>query len=44
MYARPEMSFAVFVSGTESRGFRFAENVIKKYAHKNLPFLDDPYN
>jgi hypothetical protein len=23
---------------------RFAENVIKKYGHKNLPFLDDPYN
>jgi hypothetical protein len=21
----------------------FAENVIKKFAHKNLPFLDDPY-
>jgi hypothetical protein len=27
----------------EERG-RFAENVIKKYGHKNLPFLDDPYN
>jgi hypothetical protein len=27
----------------EERG-RFAENVIKKTAHKNLPFLDDPYN
>jgi hypothetical protein len=24
----------------EDRG-RFAENVIKKYGHKNLPFLDD---
>jgi hypothetical protein len=23
---------------------RFAENVIKKVGHKNLPFLDDPYN
>ena len=23
---------------------RFAENVIKKFGHKNLPFLDDPYN
>jgi hypothetical protein len=22
---------------------QFAENVIKKYGHKNLPFLDDPY-
>jgi hypothetical protein len=22
----------------------FAENVIKKVGHKNLPFLDDPYN
>jgi hypothetical protein len=27
----------------EERG-QFAENVIKKYGHKNLPFLDDPYN
>jgi len=27
----------------EQRG-RFAENVIKKVGHKNLPFLDDPYN
>jgi hypothetical protein len=27
----------------EERG-RFAENVIKKFGHKNLPFLDDPYN
>ena len=27
----------------EQRG-RFAENVIKKTGHKNLPFLDDPYN
>ena len=27
----------------EERG-RFAENVIKKVGHKNLPFLDDPYN
>ena len=27
----------------DERG-RFAENVIKKYGHKNLPFLDDPYN
>jgi hypothetical protein len=27
----------------EERGC-FAENVIKKYGHKNLPFLDDPYN
>jgi hypothetical protein len=27
----------------EERG-RFAENVIKKTGHKNLPFLDDPYN
>ena len=23
---------------------RFAQNVIKKVGHKNLPFLDDPYN
>ena len=23
---------------------RFAENVIKKVGHKNLPFLDDPYD
>lgn len=23
---------------------RFAENVIKKVGHENLPFLDDPYN
>ena len=22
----------------------FAENVIKKVGHKNLPFLDDPFN
>jgi len=21
----------------------FSENVIKKFGHKNLPFLDDPY-
>jgi hypothetical protein len=27
----------------DERG-RFAENVIKKYGHKNLPFLDDPFN
>jgi hypothetical protein len=27
----------------DDRG-RFAENVIKKFGHKNLPFLDDPYN
>jgi hypothetical protein len=27
----------------ERRG-RFAQNVIKKVGHKNLPFLDDPYN
>ncbi len=27
----------------EQRG-RFAENIIKKVGHKNLPFLDDPYN
>jgi hypothetical protein len=27
----------------EQRG-RFAQNVIKKVGHKNLPFLDDPYN
>jgi hypothetical protein len=26
----------------EQRG-QFTENVIKKFAHKNLPFLDDPY-
>jgi hypothetical protein len=23
---------------------RFAENVIKKVGHKNLPFLDDPFS
>jgi hypothetical protein len=23
---------------------RFAQNIIKKVGHKNLPFLDDPYN
>jgi hypothetical protein len=23
---------------------RFAENVIKKVGHKNLPFLDDPFH
>ena len=23
---------------------RYAENVVKKVGHKNLPFLDDPYN
>ena len=27
----------------EKRG-QFAENVIKKYGHKNLPFLDDPFS
>jgi hypothetical protein len=26
----------------DERG-RFAENVIKKVGHKNLPFLDDPF-
>ncbi len=28
----------------EAQRGRFAENVIKKFGHKNLPFLDDPYN
>jgi hypothetical protein len=28
----------------EAQRGRFAENVIKKVGHKNLPFLDDPYN
>ncbi len=23
---------------------RYGENLIKKVGHKNLPFLDDPYN
>jgi hypothetical protein len=27
----------------EQRG-RFTQNIIKKFAHKNFPFLDDPYN
>jgi hypothetical protein len=27
----------------DERG-RFAENVIKKVGHKNLPFLDDPFD
>jgi hypothetical protein len=28
----------------EAQRGRFRQNLIKKFGHKNFPFLDDPYN